>query len=71
MGTPERDATVYAAVGARLGLEIPVFGEGIFARIHVDPILPITRTTLKNRGVEYWTAPPVSAALAIGVVGQF
>lgn len=70
VGTPERHATFYAAAGARAGIEIAL-ARALLARVHADALLPLTRTTLKNRGVEYWTSPPVAGVLALGLMGHF
>jgi hypothetical protein len=70
VGTPDRQVTFYAAAGARGGIEVPLTG-AIVARVHADLLLPITRTSLKSRGLEYWTTPPVSGVLALGVIAHF
>jgi hypothetical protein len=70
VGTPDRQVTFYAAAGARGGLELPL-ARAIVARVHIDVLLPMTRTTLKSRGLEYWTTPPVSGVLALGLFAHF
>ncbi len=70
VGSPDRQVTFYAAAGARGGLEVPLAG-AVVARAHADLLLPVTRTTLRGRGEEYWTTPPVSALLALGLFARF
>jgi hypothetical protein len=69
-GSPERDATAYVAFGPRAAVEVPV-AEAVVVRSHVDAVVPVTQTTLRSRGVEYWTTPPVYLALAVGAFGRF
>lgn len=66
VGTPERDVTFYAAAGARAAVELTL-SRTVFARMRADALAPLTRTTLKNRGSEYWSSPPVTGALALGL----
>ncbi|MDF2693701.1 MAG: hypothetical protein K0S65_2084 [Labilithrix sp.] len=70
VGAPDRKVTFYAAAGARAGLELPLT-RAVFARVHADVLLPMTRTTLRSRGVEYWTTSPISGVLALGLFARF
>ncbi len=63
---PLRASAVYAAVGARAGVDIPIRGS-FFARAHVDGLAPLSRITLQLGGQDVWTVP--SFAARVGVAG--
>ena len=70
VGTPQRAATPYVAVGARIGLEWGV-SQGLAVRLHTDLLAPVTPTTLSDRDQEVWTTPAISAAAGVGLLGRF
>jgi hypothetical protein len=67
---PANDTTVFAAVGARLGVEVTIAGP-IAVRAHADVQATLTRTALRVGGESAWTTPPVSGALGSALVGSF
>ncbi len=64
------DATPFAALGARLGGEIP-FGRTFSAAVHGDLSAALTPTTLSLDGRGVWTTPRASASLGLGCVAHF
>jgi hypothetical protein len=60
----------YAAVGARVGLAIPLTGRLSLA-LHGDVTAPLTKSTLQVDGTAVWTSPILSAALGLGVAAIF
>jgi len=67
---PHDQHTFYAAAGARAGIELHLAGR-LSLDVHVDLLGTLTRTTLRLANMDVWTTPPVSAALGVGVVGNF
>jgi hypothetical protein len=70
-----RDSTFYAAAGARVAAEIPLYGssslQALALRVHADLQAPLTRTTLYVQGVEAWQTPPLHGALGLALMGEF
>jgi hypothetical protein len=67
---PNTVTTGYGSVGARAGVEIPVYGP-LAVDFHADLAATLTRTTLDLNGMPAWTTPPLSGALAAGVAARF
>jgi len=67
---PRAQASFYAAVGPRLGLEIPAFA-GFALAAHADVAGVLTRTTIRVGDDELWTTPPVFFSLGVGFVRSF
>lgn len=69
---PDRATLPYAAAGARLGVEIPLYSV-LSLRVHGDVLATLTRITLRETGgpTEYWSTPPLSGALGAAAVGRF
>jgi hypothetical protein len=63
---PRLGSTFYAAFGARLAAEVPLFAP-LFLRAHADAIAPATRTRLTIGDAEIWTTPALAAAFGLGV----
>jgi len=64
---PKRDQAFYAAVGGRVGAELPVYGR-VFLRLHGDLAMALTRTTFFLGDQARWSSSPVhlGAGLALG-----
>jgi hypothetical protein len=62
--TPRRDLTFYAFVGARAGVEIPVY-KVFYIRPLLDLMVPLTRITLALDDRPVWTTPVAGAALSL------
>jgi hypothetical protein len=64
---PKRDQAFYAALGGRVGAEIPVYGS-MFLRLHGDLAMALTRTTFFLSDQARWSSSPVhlGAGLALG-----
>jgi hypothetical protein len=60
----------FLAVGARVGLEIPL-GSVLTAGAHADVLAPITETVLRVNGQPVWTSPAISGALGLTVGARF
>lgn len=69
---PRRTTLLYAAAGARLGFEIPLYSV-LSLRLSGDLLATLTRITLRESGgpAEYWTTPPLSGAFGAAAVGRF
>jgi hypothetical protein len=67
---PKVDVTPYAALGVRLGAEIPIAG-AIAAVVHGNFAATLTRTALQLDGSAVWTTPPVLAWLGVGLRAHF
>ncbi len=67
---PAQVTTPFAALGARIGVEVPLVSE-LSARIHADLLGGLTRTTLELDGLPVWTTPPISGALGAGLAWSF
>ncbi len=69
---PRRVSTPWAAVGGRVGIEVPILpGGALLVRLGFDILATLTRTRLSLHGQEVWVSPPVSGALSGGLVGRF
>ena len=60
----------YAALGARVALEIPVTARWSLA-LHGDVTAPITTSKVEVDGTTVWTSPILSVALGLGVAATF
>jgi hypothetical protein len=69
MRNPSRASALYAAAGARLGLEGRL---GRWARLEMqgDVLAGLTRTTMYIDGVGVWTTSPIQGALGITAAGD-
>jgi hypothetical protein len=67
---PREDASFFAALGGRAALEIPA-ASPIALRTHADLQATLTEVHLELAGRRVWSTPPVSAALGLGIAGQF
>jgi len=69
--TEARTATtaVFLA-GARLGVEIPLYGV-LFFHLHGDLLVPLSRTTVQVNQSEVWRSPPLSGVIGIGLGVNF
>ncbi|MEZ4220664.1 MAG: hypothetical protein R3B13_07015 [Polyangiaceae bacterium] len=67
---PKKATTLYAAAGARAGIEVPSKGPFSFV---LDASLDanLTRTTLRIDGREAWSSPSLAAAVSAGARGHF
>lgn len=63
-------SSFYSALGARVGLEIPI-GAGLALAAQADLVGVLTPTTLRAGDQDLWTTPPLDAALSLGVIGSF
>lgn len=66
---PRSASALWAGVGARGSLELPLFG-AVFARAHLDGLYRLTPVRLELRRREVWAAGPVSVVAGLGVGGQ-
>ncbi len=67
---PQQVSAPYLAVGARVGLEIPL-GSILSAGIHTDVLAPTTETVLRVSGQAVWTSPSISGALGLTMGARF
>ena len=69
---PEQTTLPYAAAGARLGVEIPLFSV-LSMRLSGDLLATLTRITLQETDgpTAYWSTPPISGAFGAAAVGTF
>lgn len=67
---PRRASTLYAALGPRVGVELPL-GPALSIAARVDASFPLTPTTLRQGGVELWTSPALGVSAGGGLVGRF
>jgi hypothetical protein len=63
---PRKETTLFAAAGARLGVELPL-GSVLALTGHVDVRANLTRTSLRLDDRDVWTTPPVGGDLGLGV----
>jgi quercetin dioxygenase-like cupin family protein len=61
---------VFLAVGARVGLELPLGGI-LSAGAHADVLAPVTETVLRISGQPVWTSPAISGALGVTMGARF
>jgi hypothetical protein len=66
----DKDTTAFATAGARLGLELPVYGV-LAARFAVDGAAALTRTSLAVGGKDLWTTPALLGGFGVAAVGRF
>jgi hypothetical protein len=64
------DTTFFAAAGARAGAELPLSAL-VAARVHLDLVGVLTRTTLRISERRVWTTEPVFASLGVAGVLRF
>jgi len=64
------DATFYAAVGARAGVELPIAGRFSFRAI-AEGQIPIASTELDANGVRAWSTPAFAFSVAPYLVARF
>lgn len=68
--TPLRETKLYAAIGGRLGVEIPL--GSIFAiGVHGDLFAPLTQITLRLNDRDVWTTPAVAGGLGAALAVTF
>jgi hypothetical protein len=67
---PQQVTAPFAAVGARVGLELPL-GSVLSAGAHADVLAPITETVLRVSGQPVWTSPAISAAFGATIGARF
>jgi hypothetical protein len=67
--TPADPLTAYAAGGMRLGLEIPLVGGSLFARLQIDLLGTLIRSRLQVEGSPEgsWTAPGGSMSAGVSL----
>lgn len=66
----QRESTLYAAMGARLALELPLVGP-IGVRAHADLLVPLIRTTLHLDDEAVWSTPTASVSFGLALLGTF
>jgi hypothetical protein len=67
---PQQVNAPYLAVGARVGVEIPL-GSILSAGVHGDVLAPTTETVLRVSGQAVWTTPSISGALGLTMGARF
>jgi hypothetical protein len=67
---PRSDSTVFAAVGPRFGVEVPLTG-GLTARAYGELLANLQRTTVVMDGASPWSAPSVAGTLGAGLLLRF
>jgi hypothetical protein len=67
---PQQVSAPFLAVGARVGLELPL-GNILSAGVHVDVLAPITELVLRVSEEVVWTSPPISGALGLTLGARF
>lgn len=67
---PTKDRATYAAIGARLGVEVPVTGV-VFVTGYASVLATITRLELAVAGREIWQTAPITLALGAGLGASF
>jgi hypothetical protein len=71
LANPQQVSAPFLAVGARVGLEIPL-GSVLSIGMHADVLAPITELVLHVDGdKEVWTSPAISGALGLTVGARF
>ncbi len=68
--TPRSDTGLWAAVGVRLALELPIYAP-IALGIHADGMAPLVRTSLRLSGTDVWTTPTFAAAVGLKIILHF
>jgi hypothetical protein len=67
---PRQVSAPFLAVGARVGLELPLGGI-LSAGIHADLLAPVTELVLRVSGQTVWTSPSISGALGLTIGARF
>jgi hypothetical protein len=67
---PQQVTAPFLAVGARVGLEIPL-GRTLSVGAHADVLSPVTETVLRVSGQPIWTSPAISGALGVTIGARF
>jgi hypothetical protein len=67
---PSLKGTFFGAVGARLGVAVPITSD-IFLRANGEIGIPLVRTTFSIAGEPAWTASAVEGTLAVGAEARF
>jgi hypothetical protein len=70
LAMPQQVTAPFVAVGARVGLEIPLGGILSWGA-HADVLAPITETVLRVDGQPVWTSPAISGALGATIGARF
>jgi hypothetical protein len=70
VAAPQHQHTLYAAAGARAGVEIRVSG-ALSIDLHLDVLGTLTPTALRLGQMDVWTTSPVSAVVGVGLAGDF
>ena len=69
ISAPAIDYSVFAAVGVRVGIEVPI--SRVFAvRPQIEGQAALTRPSVELNGRTIWTAPPLAAALGVAFVAR-
>jgi hypothetical protein len=67
---PQQVSAPFVAVGARVGLELPL-GSVMSAGAHVDLLAPLNELVLRVSGQPVWTSPPISGAFGLTIGARF
>jgi hypothetical protein len=67
---PRSGAVVVAAVGGRVGVEVPI-ADHVFLRSQLDVVANLTPVSLLIDQRKVWEAPFAAGMIAAGVVGRF
>ena len=70
LAMPQQVTAPFLAVGARVGLEIPL-GSVLSWGAHLDVLAPISETVLRIGGQPVWTSPAISGALGVTIGARF
>jgi len=67
---PQQVTAPFLAVGARVGLEVPL-GSILSVGVHADLLVPVSETVLRVSGQPVWTSPAISGALGATIGARF
>jgi hypothetical protein len=67
---PQEASAPFVAVGARVGLELPLGGV-LSAGAHADVLAPLTQLVLRVSGQPVWTSPAITAAFGVTIGARF
>ena len=70
LAMPQQVTAPSQAVGARVGLDIPL-GSVLSAGAHAHVLAPVTETVLRISGQPVWTSPAISGALGVTMGARF
>jgi hypothetical protein len=70
LAMPQQVTAPFMAIGARVGLEIPL-GSILSVGAHADVLAPVTETILRVSGQPVWTSPAISGAFGLTVGARF